>query len=497
MDSLAQLALMAKAKLVFESPGTFLSFPAVQPVSRSPEELQFGKPGTATAEDLREQTEFARIVNEIPRGVLAPTDHIEYLWDVYGDVLRTAQFATGALGEEEKAHLARTRSFLYEITPEGIQLDGPALRTYRQYRDANFEAQEEYKNQQLTAEASDDPVIKDRWRQEVEPRLRTEVKRLADEWLTQGFKAEVEAALQTEQAYAARAPSLAREEWLTSYMESLDHATDTTLMDAAVTSYSPYDAFEMEWPRFTLSRSEIERLIRDAPTELKKIFQSDAAVSTIESLSFQYRSVAVTRPWFHSTVFKSRFWRLPPAAEQLSDGTDLAKGRCPAYISALVFARNIEIKFKEHMAETTPVTGRNLLRLQAAAVNPQLAVLVRQMDESRATPSAASVVGQPAIAVRDHRTAAATASVAMVRDHRAAQVRDHRAAQVRDHRAGEFSARPRPRPYVVAQPVVTAPNPEPAPPRPQPEPTNEVMILAFICRQLSQCPNPDLTLSWT
>jgi hypothetical protein len=490
MDSLAQLALMAKAKLVFESPDTFLSFPALSPLSYPPEKLQFGRPGKDTAEDLAEQTQFALTVNQIPRGVLAPFAQTEYLWNVYGDVLKTAQLATGTLSEEEKAHLTRTLSFLYEITPEGIKTDSQALRTYRQYRDANFEAQEEYKNQQLTAEASEDPAIKERWRQEDEPRLRGEVKRLADEWLTQGFKAEVEAALQTEQAYAARAPSLAWTEWRKSYIGDLDHATDTSLVESAVTSYSPYDVFDMDWPRFMLSRSEIERLIREAPAELKKIFQSDTAASTIESLSFQYRSVAVTRPWFQSPVFKSRFWRLPPTADQLSDGMNLANGRCPAYISGLVFARNIEIKFKEHVAEAAPVTGRTLLRLEAAAVNPQLAVLVRQMDESRATPISASVAVQPAIAVRDHRTAAATATVA--------RVRDHRAAQVRDHRAGEFSARPRPRPYVVSQPVPTAPDPEPPPPpRPQPQPTNEVMILAFICRQVSQCPNPDLNLSWT
>jgi hypothetical protein len=495
MDALAQLALMAKAKLVFESPDTFLSFPALSPLSFPPERLQFGKSGAGTAEDLAEQTEFALTANQIPRGVLAPFEQAEYLWNVYGEVLKTAQLATGVLGEEEKAHLARTLGFLYETTPDGMKVDGPALRTYRQYRDANFEAQEEYKNQQLTAEASDDPVMKNRWRDEDEPRLRAEVKRLADEWLTHGFKAEVEAALQAEQAYAARAPSVAWSTWRSSYMEDLDHATDANLMESAVTSYSPYDVFDMEWPRFMLSRSEIERLIRDAPAELKKIFLSDAAVSTIESLSFQYRSVAVTRPWFHSAVFKSRFWRLPPAADQLSEGTEAANGRCPAYISGLVFARNIEIKFKQPVAGATPITGQTLLRLQAATVNPQIAMLVRRVDDARAaTP-------QPAMTmVRDHRTATATATT--VRDHRTAGATATAAVSVRDHRAGGFSAAApehRLRPYVVSRPVMTAPQPEATtpPPQPQPGPTNEVMILAFICKRVPRCPDPDPTLSWT
>ena len=42
MDALAQLALMTKAKMVFESPGSFLSFPALSPISYGADQLKFG-----------------------------------------------------------------------------------------------------------------------------------------------------------------------------------------------------------------------------------------------------------------------------------------------------------------------------------------------------------------------------------------------------------------------------------------------------------------------
>jgi len=43
MDAAAQLAVMAKAKLVFETPGTFLSFPALSPLSFRPGDRRPGR----------------------------------------------------------------------------------------------------------------------------------------------------------------------------------------------------------------------------------------------------------------------------------------------------------------------------------------------------------------------------------------------------------------------------------------------------------------------
>ena len=59
------------------------------------------------------------------------------------------------------------------------------------------------------------------------------------------------------------------------------------------------------------------RLIRQAPPELQNVFGSDLANPSIDSVSFEYRSVAVTRPWFQPVLFKSRFWRLGVAGGEL------------------------------------------------------------------------------------------------------------------------------------------------------------------------------------
>jgi hypothetical protein len=67
MDATAQLALMTKAKIVFERPGTFLSFPALVPIAFSPAELDFGK-ALSDPKVSAALVEFSRAVNQCPTG---------------------------------------------------------------------------------------------------------------------------------------------------------------------------------------------------------------------------------------------------------------------------------------------------------------------------------------------------------------------------------------------------------------------------------------------
>jgi hypothetical protein len=145
MDALTHLVLAAKAKEVFEKRDgtgreeTFLSFPN-PPLVYSPDELQFGKPA-ATPQSLSHEVEFACTVNLIPRGVLWPVDHAEYLWNVYDEVLGTAQVAPGALGSEDQARLDAARSVLYEKSEDWPRPESAKHRAYRRYRDAHITAQ--------------------------------------------------------------------------------------------------------------------------------------------------------------------------------------------------------------------------------------------------------------------------------------------------------------------------------------------------------------------
>jgi hypothetical protein len=504
MDAIAQLALMTKAKLVFESPGTFLSFPALSPLVYSVDQLTFATDGAMTVQDLAELSEFARVTNIMPSGVVAPLTSDEMLWDVCDEALRTAELASATMSAQDQATYDEAIAYLYGPPAAGAatRTDGPALLAYRQTRDAYIKAQEDYKAQQLTALSSDDPAIAAGWLAD-EPRLRSVIAELETAWATTGCREQVEAAQQIELAMGARSPGRLWAEWQTALMKVIDTTTDTNLNDVAQTGITPADVFDGEqWPSFTLSGAEISALVAQAPPDLTTIFgtTTGASASDIESLSFEYRSVGLVRSWFRPAMFQARFWRLGPDGGELSDGAKPPTGRCPAYVVGLVFARHIVVKC--HAQPAARVGGRLLrdfmvLRPELIARMPA-AMLGRSPDTVvRPAPLSTRTALQrpsrnPSPLVRDPRTPSDAAvrvsrrsEDVVVRDHRTssgADVRDHRRSEdvvLRDHRGSADTV----------PPASTTPEPET-------EPTTDVTVLAFICRWTPRCPDPDVSLRW-
>jgi hypothetical protein len=493
VDNSAQLALMTKAKLVFESESTFLSFPALSPLSYPPDRLKFGTAGEMTAQDLSDLSEFARITNQIPRGVLAPVEEGEYLWDVYQEVLETKQLSAGAMSTEEKAQYDEAMAFLYTHSADGLRQPSAALTAYCQYRDAHIKTQEDYKNRQFTAEWSADPAVQAQWRDVDEPRLRQEVQRLEQEWLTQGFRAQVEEAQQVEQACNARAPSRTWDEWQKAFIDDLDKDTDTNQIRFAETGFSPSDLFDTgSWLRFTLTNAEMTRLIRQAPPELQAIYGSDMADPSIDSMSFEYRSVAVIRPWFRPALFKARFWRLGTAGGELSNGGNPPQGDCPAYIVALVFARNVTIQHRQQ-------TGARAEKLENPGTLLTLApnIQLRQLSLARATAVSPGRTMR-ATDIGATRAVSMQPRVALAAPQKALLLKSQTFSALGQIRELRPIPTPGPRPLPTPSPKQPPAPPEPAQPPapPQAPPTDEVTILAFICKRLPRCPDPDPALTW-
>jgi hypothetical protein len=279
-----------------------------------------------------------------------------------------------------------------------------------------------------------------------------------------------------EQACAASAPSLVWDDWKTSFLADLDTQTDTSLINFAVTGFSPYDFFDDDvWPRFTLTRPEMTRLAQEAPPELVESLGSSPQ-EDIRAVSFEYRSVAVTRPWFRPALFKSRIWRLPGGAEALSEGTMPLGGRCPAYIAAIVFARNISVERRQPL--TPHGTGP---RIEPRV--PQRRPRVRDHRDGGRDHRATS--GDRRVIVRPRPSPPARIVITSTR-RPVVRPRPAGGSTVRVNRGGFASMRPRNvRPVPTASPSTSAP-----------EPTSELTVLAFICKRLSRCPDPDPQLSW-
>lgn len=487
IDALAYLALMAKAKLVFENPDTFMSFPALFPVHYTTDQLNFGAFNSPAVAQRLVYSEFSRLVNALPSGTIFELGD-KFLWDMYGSILRTAIIAEDQMSDTENAAYQQAVAFLSSTNASGSSVASAELLAYRQFRDVWFQAVQNYKAQQSTAMAATDEAARTQWQNVDEPQLRALVEQARLEWQTNGFKEPVEQAQRVQQTYSARSPRLIWQTWSSSFDPDLDLQTDPNQQSFALSSFIPADAFSQEWLTFRITNAEIAQLVAQAPKELKDILAPEGSQSTVDQISFEFRSVSLSRPWLRPEIFASRFWRLPEGAEPLSNGAEPPEGQWPAYIAALVFVRNIQVTTRAGETIAPPQKLWTLPALQmVAAPSPTTTMrLAPAMFESRQASSLRNITVQPNTA-----TSAAVRSPLRAEILRETVQPAPRAVQrMRWGGRVNFETAPTPAPPPTPEPTTTPP------PEPGPDPKKDISILAFICKRLPKSPNPDPALTW-
>lgn len=494
IDSNAQLALMTKAKLVFEdSPDTFLSFPALTPIAYTPDQLNLPGIPSTTQQSLVLQ-EFATLVNTIPNGTLFDATSGDRLWNIYGNVLGVfagaadaVQLAQGGLTTGQSADLAQAQAYLYSPGDGGQSVPSPAYTAYSQYQSRWTQANQQLRTGQVSAQNLTDPAALAQWQNTDQPLLLQQVQAAMDDWMNLGNKAAVEQALQVVSAAASRlSPAIVWNGWKNAFQPGLDYLTDpNTNVSYALTAFSPSNAAsQSNWPAFSLTASEISQLIAQAPKELANIFGTSAGSSSVAALSFQFCSVVINRAWFNPALFSARFWRFADAGLQLSDGASPPQGRLPAYVKGLILVRNISVTPAAAPAGGGATKMQNFPAVsQFANVRPFLlrpAMLPPPVLHPVQPPAAEAAKPPPPTGL-----AAETIRV---------QPRMMMAAPV------VRSAPPAPPVALVSrlQAVTFAAPPasSSAPSTTPPDNTAMVSILAFICQRVPKSPDPDPSLSW-
>ncbi|MGH7231949.1 MAG: hypothetical protein ACREJU_11415, partial [Nitrospiraceae bacterium] len=511
MDSPIALALMAKAQLVFGSNDTFLSFPLF-PLAYKKEQLDF-KFENLTVERSLYLTEFSQRVDRVPHGVIWSDTEEQCLSDIYWEILRTAKVATAKRTPEEEADYQKAFRFLHDIKPDGTISDSAAVIAYKQWEQAHFNAIQHYNGRRIAALSYTKPEEKQQWEQMELPQLEQGVRNLEQEWAAKGFRSQVDEARHIVEALESKAPSI-WQEWKTQLIPDIDNLTDvSSLQEYTPSWFSPSNILETSgWGSFGLSASEVQSLVQQAPPDLKNRLAPNPIDLDIESLSFEASSVAVTRAWFEPAVFKARFWKFYDGAKLISDGQS---GICPAYVAALVLARNPVLKLKPNSSKNTNAITRlkaspafslgvfNVAAPTAAtAAQPATVLYSARTIPIAATAKLTTTVAPPAPAATAMRSAhiamAAPAPMRMtvpnsgrgvVRPAPRVTVAPNKLALIRmqERTFPKLPTPPPPRPV----PVPPAPPPVTAPP-----PNDEIYILAFICKRLPPCPNPDPALQW-
>jgi hypothetical protein len=340
LDSRIAIALMEKARRVFSFDDTFLSFP-ITPISFTESELNCIANGDFSDESF---WDFAEIVNSIPDGSIWNPDG-RFLWNIYTD-LGDVKLASSTRTSQEEADYQKAVQFLHKIISDGLQEDSEAVKTYRTYKDNLYLALQNYNQQKSVADNSTDSNERKRWNEEIEPDLKAKVAEIKDLWVTYGYKNQVDEALRIEKDLGSKSPNQTWSSWMNLFMTEDFKTSAKSDRKCMPSGFSPTNALDSSWQNFVLTENEATNLIQQAPSELKSRLATDEVGLDIESLSCEYNSVIVTRPWLSTDLFKARFWKFYDDSKILCDGRIPPSGLYPAYVASLILMRNLTIKLK-------------------------------------------------------------------------------------------------------------------------------------------------------
>jgi hypothetical protein len=512
IDASVVLGLAGKATDVFAEPDTYLSFPFA-PYGFDQSRLRALVDDPMSAEGLQALAEFSLLVNEVPNSQIWQPDSADRLWDIYGDVLDAVELAELPRTAEEEADYRRAFDLLYETSPEGTVVDSEIVLTYEQHRDAYTAASQEYNNRKGQAGTTTDPAVKAQWGVD-EPLLLERVAEAEQDWAVAGHRGEVDDARRLIRELGSRAPVMVWSGYRKLFDPDLPEISFRTSAEGwafVPTAYLPSDVVDLEWPTISVSRSDLPGLAEKAPEELRSRLAGGSNDGLIESVSFEYSSVTVSRPWFAPEAFGSRAWRFYEPNRVLSDGGTPPTGECTAYVRGLVLARKITIRRRSGQRSVNlGFLSTRRIPVPSSFVRPYpTGALLERMNIRRAAVVRAAIPTETAearVTVRDHRAAIPHAT----RDHRGASPSGQRPLRVAAVAAAvarpELSvARPAaadPLPLVISRvsrlhpPVEAVAIAQPPSAGEQTSDPNDIYIIAFICRLLPKAPDPDPSFTW-
>ena len=517
MDSTLSLAVMMKAKIVFERGSDFLCFP-LTPISYVPSDLSFLFDAAPSAVDLTNLSAFSTLVNMIPDDLMWPPSQARMLWDAYADVLHNADLAQSTRTADEQQQYDAANAVLYTANADGTRTGSPMLQAYDQYRDAYIVAEQNYATAKNTAETSTDPAVKNQWATQG-PVLQQAVDDANNAWSEKGYKSQIEDAQGVAARLGAKSPEIEWQQWTAQFDPNINALTDAAGQSFYPSAPSPANVFEegAVWQQFTLLGDEADDLVKLAPADLRSRLAPQSLDVAVQKVSFEFTSVVLKRAWFDAQIFDRRFWRFRDG-HSVSDGQSLANGNCPAYVVAVVLARNVQVELA-----TDPVRNAPLMSYFAAGKQLDLGFLALQPAPQPApaagTMHAMHVVADAPItlAVSSHPVTA-VALAERISTNSAAAIRPAMRpmlARVGTSGSAELVSRPvafnrafatiadarrtrRWMPPIEVPPTTGNSSPPPSVPPPSTAPDVSTMfVLGFLCRHVPPTPNPDPTLTWS
>jgi hypothetical protein len=384
MESRVTLALATKLRRIFEDDSTYLSFPLG--VGFTNQYLGFMKEpessGLSLQAQLNVKADFARLLNIVPEDSVAfAQDASRLLWDRLIDVLEASRFAKSALTAAEEQQLERAIDLLTDWVElddgTSIPVNSPRVTRYYEYKTLYDQAEATYLDEKMTVEltvGSEGDALRKEWTAYREKQLLDAKQKAESDWNNLGSRQEVQDAQRIRNDLEPRSYlNLYRAAYLNDI--SISEVPDLNGMGIGIypTFFSPFDVFEPDvpWSRITLTRAEVDALVKSAPADLRRLFGAESGGDDLVSVSLEYSNVVVIRPWFRPELFASRYWRLDDG-KVVSDGKRPRKGDIPAYITSMLVARNVAVT-RRKAADAKPKKPLSASFISASTLDRPLA----------------------------------------------------------------------------------------------------------------------------
>ena len=261
------------------------------------------------SQDAFRQAELVRMANLVPRKgkVAEPFGPSAPLWEQMSDVLDRMVFARRALTDAEAAALDAARTVLYVDDGANGLRPSPRFNSYLEMRSV------------LQALQDSGAAV--------------EVQQAAlSDWLTLGFKNEVEQAL----ADVAR---LASRSSVVEAMSCRAQLDETVLLSAEDISYAPTSFYPMSAANaatWTIAEVTFDELSQCAARTFFPTSPVTLGSASAAKCRFAYTAIETLRPWPVAQLLSRDDWKL--SAGEVVSGGDGVSGTIPAYVQTMYAA---------------------------------------------------------------------------------------------------------------------------------------------------------------
>ncbi|HCN54273.1 MAG TPA: hypothetical protein DIS88_10935, partial [Prevotella sp.] len=238
MEAKAYLAVFAKIQKIYEDTGAgkFLAFPLNNIYSFTPKNLSplLGNGSADAALSLEKTAEFSRIINTPVKGMFFPSaGHETYLWDLYDEILATADIAESNKSESEHKEYKKACEFLFVKDEWEHRTNSESYNAYCDYKDRFYALTEELINLRTN---NSTPINDSKLKQK-----KAEIDLLEAEWSSRGNRAKVELYLSIVKNFETSCPSVSWKEIKSGFDKDISLQRSLSNSDFAPTYLYPFD----------------------------------------------------------------------------------------------------------------------------------------------------------------------------------------------------------------------------------------------------------------